>query len=107
MIRRKGNGRGRVEHEEKASGELGRLCRRCARAENFEGHARSGDLRSWRCLAHRPETGIACGLRPDAGIVQLGDMRPASQLSCFHGDWTSSWSFTVKQSGSLKKSDRT
>lgn len=31
---------------EKASGELGRLCGRCARAENFEGHARSGDLRS-------------------------------------------------------------
>ncbi|KUI54541.1 Histidinol dehydrogenase 1 [Cytospora mali] len=31
---------------EKASGELGRLCGRCSRAENFEGHARSGDLRS-------------------------------------------------------------
>ncbi|KAI1524870.1 HisD, Histidinol dehydrogenase, partial [Pyrenophora tritici-repentis] len=28
-----------------ASGELGRLCGRAARAENFEGHARSGDLR--------------------------------------------------------------
>ena len=30
---------------ERASGELGRLCGRAARAENFEGHARSGDLR--------------------------------------------------------------
>ncbi|KAI0474036.1 histidinol dehydrogenase [Xylariaceae sp. FL0804] len=30
----------------RASGELGRLCGRCARAENFEGHARSGDLRA-------------------------------------------------------------
>lgn len=30
----------------KASGELGRLCGRSARAENFEGHARSGDLRA-------------------------------------------------------------
>jgi histidinol dehydrogenase len=29
-----------------ASGELGRLCGRSARAENFEGHARSGDLRA-------------------------------------------------------------
>lgn len=31
---------------EKASGELGRLCGRASRAENFEGHARSGDVRS-------------------------------------------------------------
>lgn len=31
---------------ENASGELGRLCGRASRAENFEGHARSGDLRS-------------------------------------------------------------
>ncbi|KAF4820681.1 Histidinol dehydrogenase 1 [Colletotrichum siamense] len=31
---------------EKASGELGRLCGRAARAENFEAHARSGDLRA-------------------------------------------------------------
>ncbi|KAK7222990.1 hypothetical protein V2G26_010993 [Clonostachys chloroleuca] len=31
---------------EKASGELGRLCGRAARAERFEGHARSGDLRA-------------------------------------------------------------
>lgn len=30
----------------KASGELGRLCGRAARAELFEGHARSGDLRA-------------------------------------------------------------
>lgn len=29
-----------------ASGSLGRLCGRAARAENFEGHARSGDLRA-------------------------------------------------------------
>ena len=29
-----------------ASGELGRLCGRAARAEMFEGHARSGDLRA-------------------------------------------------------------
>ncbi|KAK8189029.1 histidinol dehydrogenase [Phyllosticta capitalensis] len=32
--------------EGKASGELGRLCGRAARAERFEGHARSGDLRA-------------------------------------------------------------
>ncbi|KAI2603973.1 histidinol dehydrogenase [Hypoxylon fragiforme] len=32
--------------DEKASGEIGRLCGRCSRAENFEGHARSGDLRA-------------------------------------------------------------
>ncbi|KAJ0381972.1 hypothetical protein COL922a_013485 [Colletotrichum nupharicola] len=31
---------------ETASGELGRLCGRAARAENFEAHARSGDLRA-------------------------------------------------------------
>ncbi|KAH9903728.1 histidinol dehydrogenase [Xylariomycetidae sp. FL2044] len=35
---------------ETASGELGRLCARCSRAENFEGHARSGDLRAHRYL---------------------------------------------------------
>src|ERR1700756_5230463 len=29
-----------------ASGELGRLCGRAARAEHFEGHARSGALRA-------------------------------------------------------------
>jgi histidinol dehydrogenase len=28
-----------------ASGNLGRLCGRAARVENFEGHARSGDVR--------------------------------------------------------------
>jgi histidinol dehydrogenase len=33
-----------------ASGELGRLCGRAARAENFEGHARSGDLRAHKYL---------------------------------------------------------
>ncbi|KAH6955699.1 histidinol dehydrogenase-domain-containing protein [Ilyonectria sp. MPI-CAGE-AT-0026] len=32
--------------DDKASGEMGRLCGRCSRAENFEGHARSGDLRA-------------------------------------------------------------
>ncbi|PWN88844.1 histidinol dehydrogenase [Acaromyces ingoldii] len=31
---------------DEASGQLGRLCGRAARAENFEGHARSGDLRA-------------------------------------------------------------
>ncbi|KAI1855652.1 hypothetical protein JX265_006055 [Neoarthrinium moseri] len=35
---------------EKASGEIGRLCGRCSRAENFEGHARSGDLRAYKYL---------------------------------------------------------
>ncbi|KAH8682210.1 histidinol dehydrogenase [Xylariales sp. PMI_506] len=35
---------------EKASGEIGRLCGRCSRAENFEGHARSGDLRAHKYL---------------------------------------------------------
>lgn len=29
-----------------SSGKLGRLCGRAARAESFEGHARSGDLRA-------------------------------------------------------------
>ena len=33
-----------------ASGELGRLCGRAARVENFEGHARSGDLRAHQFL---------------------------------------------------------
>ncbi|OQU98457.1 hypothetical protein CLAIMM_04243 [Cladophialophora immunda] len=35
---------------EQASGDLGRLCGRAARAENFEGHARSGDLRASKYL---------------------------------------------------------
>lgn len=35
---------------EEASGQLGRLCGRAARAENFEGHARSGDLRAYQFL---------------------------------------------------------
>ncbi|KAL4768636.1 histidinol dehydrogenase [Aspergillus nidulans var. acristatus] len=34
----------------KASGELGRLCGRAARAEGFEGHARSGDVRAHNYL---------------------------------------------------------
>lgn len=36
---------------ERESGDLGRLCGRAARAENFEGHARSGDLRAHYYLA--------------------------------------------------------
>lgn len=35
---------------DRASGELGLLCGRSARAENFEGHARSGDLRAHHFL---------------------------------------------------------
>lgn len=35
---------------DEASGELGRLCGRSARAERFEGHARSGDLRAHNYL---------------------------------------------------------
>ncbi|CAI7572739.1 unnamed protein product [Penicillium bialowiezense] len=35
---------------EEASGQLGELCGRAARAENFEGHARSGDLRAHQYL---------------------------------------------------------
>ncbi|KAF2092873.1 histidinol dehydrogenase 1 [Rhizodiscina lignyota] len=40
---------------EKASGELGRLCGRASRAENFEGHARSGDLRAQKYLGDKYE----------------------------------------------------
>lgn len=40
---------------EAASGHLGRLCGRAARAENFEGHARSGDLRAHYYLGDRHE----------------------------------------------------
>lgn len=36
-----------------SSGELGRLCGRAARAENFEGHARSGDLRAANTLGDK------------------------------------------------------
>ncbi|RSL59419.1 hypothetical protein CEP53_005822 [Fusarium sp. AF-6] len=36
--------------DEKASGEMGRLYGRCSRAENFEGHVRSGDLRAQKYL---------------------------------------------------------
>ncbi|KAF2021828.1 histidinol dehydrogenase [Aaosphaeria arxii CBS 175.79] len=32
--------------DDRVSAELGQLCARCSRAENFEGHARSGDLRA-------------------------------------------------------------
>ncbi|KAF2220545.1 histidinol dehydrogenase [Elsinoe ampelina] len=38
-----------------SSGELGRLCGRAARAENFEGHARSGDVRAANALGDRYE----------------------------------------------------
>ncbi|KAI0126389.1 histidinol dehydrogenase [Xylariales sp. AK1849] len=41
--------------DEKASGEIGRLCGRCSRAENFEGHARSGDLRAYKYLQDQHE----------------------------------------------------
>lgn len=41
--------------DEEASGELGRLCGRAARAELFEGHARSGDLRASRYLKDKFE----------------------------------------------------
>lgn len=36
--------------DKEASGKLGRLCGRAARSENFEGHARSGDLRAHKFL---------------------------------------------------------
>ncbi|THW38442.1 histidinol dehydrogenase [Aureobasidium pullulans] len=39
-----------IVEDDKASGELGLLCGRAARVENFEGHARSGDLRAHRFL---------------------------------------------------------
>jgi histidinol dehydrogenase len=38
---------------EKESGELGRLCGRAARAENFEGHARSGDVRAKKYMGDK------------------------------------------------------
>jgi histidinol dehydrogenase len=38
-----------------ASAQLGELCGRAARAENFEGHARSGDIRAARLHGERPE----------------------------------------------------
>ncbi|KAJ5641805.1 hypothetical protein N7490_005805 [Penicillium lividum] len=38
---------------EQESGELGRLCGRSARAENFEGHARSGDARAHQYLGDK------------------------------------------------------
>lgn len=40
---------------EKESGELGRLCGRAARAENFEGHARSGDVRAMKYMGDKFE----------------------------------------------------
>ncbi|KAL5605832.1 hypothetical protein FOVSG1_005979 [Fusarium oxysporum f. sp. vasinfectum] len=36
--------------DEKASGEMGRLCGICSRADNFEGHARAGGLRTQKYL---------------------------------------------------------
>ncbi|EMC98752.1 hypothetical protein BAUCODRAFT_66011 [Baudoinia panamericana UAMH 10762] len=41
--------------DEQASGQLGRLCGRSARAELFEGHARSGDLRAANHLGDQYE----------------------------------------------------
>jgi histidinol dehydrogenase len=41
--------------DDKESGELGRLCGRSARAENFEGHARSGDARANKFLGDQFE----------------------------------------------------
>ena len=38
---------------DEASGQLGRLCGRAARAEKFEGHARSGDLRAAALLGDK------------------------------------------------------
>jgi len=38
-----------------ASAALGELCGRAARVENFEGHARSGDVRSWKNGGSRPD----------------------------------------------------
>ncbi|GLI76624.1 hypothetical protein PoHVEF18_004898 [Penicillium ochrochloron] len=40
---------------EQESGELGRLCGRAARAENFEGHARSGDVRAHQFMGDKFE----------------------------------------------------
>ncbi len=37
-----------------ASGAMGELCARASRAENFEGHARSGDLRAARATGSKP-----------------------------------------------------
>ncbi|KAG9570650.1 histidinol dehydrogenase, partial [Aureobasidium melanogenum] len=39
-----------IVDDDKASGQLGLLCGRAARVENFEGHARSGDLRAHQFL---------------------------------------------------------
>lgn len=41
--------------DDKASGRLGELCARSARAERFEGHARSGDLRAHNLLGNKYE----------------------------------------------------
>lgn len=38
---------------DEASGKLGQLCGRAARAELFEGHARSGDLRAHKYLNYQ------------------------------------------------------
>lgn len=39
-----------IVKDDPASGELGLLCGRAAKAENFEGHARSGNLRAHQFL---------------------------------------------------------
>ncbi|ENH98703.1 hypothetical protein COCC4DRAFT_155140 [Bipolaris maydis ATCC 48331] len=51
----------------KASGELGPLCSRAARAEKFKGHARSGDLRAHKHLAH--EYPWIKGAQPALGTI--------------------------------------
>ena len=45
-----------------ASAQLGELCGRAARAENFEGHARSGDVRAVRLNGERPGWARAASL---------------------------------------------
>ncbi len=41
-----------------ASGAMGELCARASRAENFEGHARSGDVRAARAKGEKPAWAI-------------------------------------------------
>lgn len=59
--------------DNKASGELGRLCGRAARAEKFEGHARSGDLRAHKFLKDDYEW--------INGKIAAGDLRPRQQVN--------------------------
>lgn len=43
------------------SGKLGELCGRAARAENFEGHARSGDIRAAKAHGKKPDWAYSHG----------------------------------------------